>query len=116
MRLNRTRKLGAVDPRCVGQMIQKFGWLEPSVFGSHGALFMASGIAGNLMFKSFFRNTPFSNQSVHFNVPGNDPLGFGSSSNPGMYITGFVIVVGAVLLIGGTILAVVLKRKGINKM
>lgn len=103
-------------PGVLGKMIQKYGWLVGVYLAVMGALFMATGIAGNLMFKSFFRNTPFSNQSVHFNVPGNDPLGFGSSSNPGMYITGFVIVVGAVLLIGGTILAVVLKRKGINKM
>ncbi|NLY11674.1 MAG: helix-turn-helix transcriptional regulator [Firmicutes bacterium] len=107
-------------PGVIGNLIKKYGWLFGVYLAISGAISIGFGIAGKLMFRSFMQNSPFSNETTFFfDAPGfsaSNSFGFGVSSDPSSYITGFVIILGTIFLVGGIILAIVLKRKGVEKV
>ncbi len=95
-------------PGVLGKLIRTYGWLLGVYLAIMGVIIVGFGFVGNLMFRGIFEGTGFPNQMRHFNAGG-----FPSSvSNPGTYLTGFVIILGIVLSIGGIILAIVLRKKG----
>ncbi len=101
-------------PGLLGQLIQKYGWLLGVYLAAMGALFTGFGVVGNLMFRSIFKDSPFSNRVSYFDsrgLPARDPFGFTTNTNPASYLTGFVIIVGIAFVLVGIALAVYLKRK-----
>ncbi len=107
-------------PGVLGKLIRRYGWLIGVYVAISGALFTGMGIVGKLMFNAMFKNSPFSNETVFFDSQGfsvNDPFGFsiGSGSNPASIFTTFIIIVGVISLIGGIVLAIVLKSKGAER-
>ena len=129
-------------PGFLGRMLKKYGWIFGLRMAVSGALFTAMGFVGKAMFSSMNSMVPSmgsmfpatQNAGVtFFDEAGNmvdpsalgitdlSPFGItGSStfsittklSNPADILCNFMILIGLVLLIGGILLALYLKKKG----
>ena len=129
-------------PGFLGRMVKKYGWLYGVRMAISGALFLMIGLVANAMFTSmasgFSAELPgFSGGVTFYDEAGNivDPshlgltasdlgaMGLGSSSGYSTFsvttmtkpidiFCGFVIFLGLIMLIGGLLLALYLKRKG----
>lgn len=104
-------------PGVLGKLLRMYGWLIGVYLAIIGSLLAGFGFVGNLMFSSMDENFGFRNPTERFNFDSfsSSPSGFfGSGFDPATYLTGFIIIVGITFLIGGTILAVVLKKRGVK--
>lgn len=90
-------------PGVIGRLVRRWGWLAGVYLAVVGALF---GGMGALM--RTIRNNMFSSMGFD-QIPGGVP---GASSDPMLIMTNAVMIVGVVLLVGGVILAVWLKKRG----
>lgn len=108
-------------PGAVGRLLRRYGWLAGVYMALIGAAFSAMGLMIKAMFGQFTRAV----NGMTGGFPGSFPSGTtvlidgtrvtsGSSSMmtaPGEMMGNFVLGVGLVLLVGGVVLAIVLKRQ-----
>lgn len=129
-------------PGFLGRMVKKYGWLFGVRMAITGALFLMIGLVANAMFTSmasgfsaelpgFSGGMTFYDEAgnmvdpSHFGLTNNDlaAMGLGSSSGYSTFsmttmtkpidiFCGFIIFLGLIMLIGGLLLALYLKRKG----
>lgn len=115
-------------PAFLGHAVRKYGWLYGVYIAVGGFFFTLIGIAsaavGNSMVSGFHSaaDSMFSSMGGYgsWGIQGDSMMGLvnqttSSLNTPITILSGFVIFVGLILLIGGTILAVYLKKKGMEK-
>ena len=104
---------GSVDwieglPRVIRQLVRTYGWLAGVQIAVSGAMFTGMGLLGRIMARAILSN-PFDDDFMLF--PGEDPFAQMAVNNPVTLLSTVIMIFGLVLLIGGIVLAVVLKRK-----
>ena len=117
-------------PKYLGSMIKRFGWIYGVRLAIGGAVFTAFGCIARAMFRSMIFGSNFDPMvgNNSFQTSGGD-LGYAIGSSdlffdaafdsfradtwhiPSLF-TGFIIGLGIVIMIGGIILAVILKKWG----
>lgn len=103
-------------PGVIGRLLRRYGWLFGVYMSISGAAFTAMGLLIKSMFGQFSRTIG----GMTDDLPGTTVVingtritsGFSSSMTaPGEMMGNFVLGIGLVLLIGGIVLAIVLKRQ-----
>lgn len=107
-------------PGVIGRLLRRYGWLCGVYIAVVGAFFTLMGAAArgisNSMMNGFQSSVDsmlggFAGQTVYIN---GELVNMGSSlaaSNPVAMLGGVIIALGVIMIIGGTVLAVVLKKK-----
>ena len=95
-------------PKVIRQLVRTYGWLAGVEIAVSGALFTGMGLLGRFMAKSILSD-PFGGNDMLF--PQDDLFTNLAANNPMTIMSTVIMVFGLVLLIGGIILALVLKRK-----
>lgn len=89
-------------PGVLGKLLRRYGWLAGVYLAVMGAAFLGLGALARFMvgkmFSGFIEGDAFAPEIT--------------TNNPVSVMAVVIMAVGAVLLVGGTVLAVVLKRKG----
>lgn len=97
-------------PGFMSSMVHKYGWLYGVETMVSGAIFTVMGLLSRFMFRTMMFG---SDDSYEFYMM------FGQNEFPGWTVaktfTGFFIGIGVVLLVAGAVLAVVLKKYGMEK-
>ncbi len=106
-------------PGFIGRGLRRFGWLAGVYVAVVGALFLliggAAAIISNLMVSSYESSVESMMQDFgagFYGSPFDSGLPQVETFNPVGILGGIIVAIGAVLLIGGIILAVWLRKKG----
>ncbi|MGM9524583.1 MAG: helix-turn-helix domain-containing protein [Faecousia sp.] len=92
-------------PGVIGKLLRRYGWLAGVYLGVAGAAFLGLGALAKFMVGRMFSGF----DSDFFMAP---EMGNMITNDPVSIMATVIMVVGAVLLVGGIVLAVILKRKG----
>ena len=92
-------------PGVIGKLLRRYGWLFGVYLAIAGAAFLGLGALARFMVGRMFSGF----DSDLFMTP---EMGNMITNNPVSIMGAVIMAVGAVLLIGGIVLAVILKRKG----
>lgn len=110
-------------PGVIGRLLRRYGWLSGVYIAVVGAFFTLMGAAArgisNSMMNGFQSSVDsmlggFAGQTVYINGELVNTSSWLAASNPVAMLGGVIIAVGVIMMIGGTVLAVVLKKKGKN--
>ncbi len=110
-------------PGVIGRLLRRYGWLSGVYIAVVGAFFTLMGAAArgisNSMMNGFQSSVDsmlggFAGQTVYINGELVNTSSSLAASNPVAMLGGVIIAVGVIMMIGGTVLAVVLKKKGKN--
>lgn len=100
-------------PKTLRTLIHQYGWLCGLRLAVSGALFVAMGLVGRAMMRSMESMSGgfpgFSSPDVFVDEMGR--VISRRASNPFEIMTGFIIVIGVIALLGGIVLATMLKKK-----
>ena len=110
-------------PGVIGRLLRRYGWLSGVYIAVVGAFFTLMGAAArgisNSMMNGFQSSVDsmlggFAGQTVYINGELVNTSSSLAASNPVAMLGGVIIALGVIMMIGGTVLAVVLKKKGKN--
>lgn len=108
-------------PGVIGRLLRRYGWLCGVYIAVVGAFFTLMGAAArgisNSMMNGFQSSVDsmlggFAGQTVYINGELVNTSSSLAASNPVAMLGGVIIAVGVIMMIGGTVLAVVLRKKG----
>lgn len=99
-------------PTVIGRLVRSYGWMAGVYLAFTGLMFTAMGALARYMVRRMM--TGSSSFSGSFGFPSgvfHDPFEHMTANNPVSIMGGFIMGVGLVMLIGGIIAAVFLKRR-----
>lgn len=96
-------------PKLIGQFIKRFGWLAGLYVSFIGLLFTLFGIFAKSMTKMLFKYTAYPVPDNSF-FPNSSFFDTVITKNPVSAIATFIIIIGAVFIVAGITLALILKH------